>query len=181
MKKLEERFKAAIQQAAAQKNKFTLSIGVVSNVEDDVCDVGPYKNVRLRSITGDLESQLTIYPKEGSQAIVGRIDGEDRAVLIATSEVDKITAKIGDRTFLMTKDGFEFDGDAFGGMVKSPVLENQLSTMSARIDKIINALTTAPTGSSDGGATYKSGISGMISSLQKEDFSNLQNKKIKHG
>jgi hypothetical protein len=54
--------------------------------------------------------------------------------------------------------------------------------MSVRVDGIINALTNAQTGTQDGGAAYKAQIVAALSALtNKEDFSNLENKKVLHG
>ena len=44
------------------------------------------------------------------------------------------------------------------------------------------ALKTAPTAAQDGGAAFKGGIVGALSALtQKEDFSNIESDKVKHG
>ena len=53
--------------------------------------------------------------------------------------------------------------------------------MTARIDGIINAVKTAAVSPQDGGATFKSN---MIASLEmlvnKENFSQIENKKVQH-
>lgn len=59
-------------------------------------------------------------------------------------------------------------------------LKKQLTLMSGRIDKIINALTSSGVVANDGGATYKSNIKLALSELDKEDFSGMIDDKIKH-
>lgn len=59
-------------------------------------------------------------------------------------------------------------------------LKQELSKMSARIDGIINAITGSAVGSSDGGAFYKENMAKAVFTLQKEDFSNIIDDKIKH-
>lgn len=75
-----------------------------------------------------------------------------------------------------------FDGDSFGGLCKTQELQTQLGYLTARVDAIINALEQSATGSQDGGATYKTNITIALQAIvNKEDFSNIENAKIKHG
>lgn len=74
------------------------------------------------------------------------------------------------------------DGDDFGGLCKTQELQTQLGYLTARVDAIINALEQSATGSQDGGATYKTNITIALNAIaNKEDFSNIENAKIKHG
>ena len=76
----------------------------------------------------------------------------------------------------------ELFGTDAGGIVKSAELESQLNKLSARVDGIINALKNSQTTSQDGGAAYKAQITAALASLvDKEDFSNLESKKVLHG
>lgn len=76
----------------------------------------------------------------------------------------------------------ELNGTQNGGVVKAAELKKQLAILTARVDGIINALKTAPTAAQDGGASYKGGIVGVLSAItQKEDFSNIESDKVKHG
>lgn len=78
-----------------------------------------------------------------------------------------------------------FDGDNFGGMCKTVELKDQLDKLSARLDNVVTALKNSPTTAEDGGAAYKSGIGTIIDTYTethpKEDFSQIENTKIKHG
>lgn len=76
----------------------------------------------------------------------------------------------------------QLNGSSKGGLVIGPELKSQLAILSARVDALYTALTTSATGSMDGGATYKSGISAILSAItQHEDFSQIENPKITHG
>lgn len=65
-------------------------------------------------------------------------------------------------------------------MANATKLQEELIKMSTRIDTIIQAIATSPVGTADGGALYKTGMSEIVSSLIKEDFSEIIDNKIKH-
>lgn len=76
----------------------------------------------------------------------------------------------------------ELNGTQNGGVVKAQELKKQLAVLTARVDGIINALKSAPTAAQDGGASFKAGIIGVLSAItQKEDFSDIESDKVKHG
>lgn len=76
----------------------------------------------------------------------------------------------------------KFDGDGFGGLCKTVELKNQLEILSGRLDAVIDGLENSSTTAEDGGAAYKSGITAIIEAYgQKEDFSQIENTKVKHG
>ena len=110
---------------------------------------------------------------------------EDNVVSIVT---EKGSVNMSGDTLKLDIDGttLEMDGDKSvwnGGSettANAPDLKKQLTTMSARIDGIINAITSSAVAPQDGGATYKSNMSAIVSALQKEDFSNMIDDKIKH-
>lgn len=78
-----------------------------------------------------------------------------------------------------------FDGDGYGGLCKTQELKTQLDRLSARVDNIIDALENSKTAAEDGGATYKAGIKTIIDTYSelnpKEDFSQIESDKVKHG
>ena len=78
-----------------------------------------------------------------------------------------------------------FDGDGYGGLCKTQELKTQLDRLSARVDNIIDALENSGTAAEDGGATYKAGIKTIIDTYSelnpKEDFSQIESDKVKHG
>ena len=83
---------------------------------------------------------------------------------------------------ITTKDVLTLDGDDNGGVVIGPELKTQLGYLTTRVDTIINALQNAPTAAQDGGAAYKAGIASILATIvNKEDFSNIESDKVKHG
>lgn len=74
------------------------------------------------------------------------------------------------------------DGDGYGGLCKTQELKKQLDKATKRIDGIMDALKKSPTGSQDGGAAYKSGISAFLAQLtDKEDYSEIESETVLHG
>lgn len=65
--------------------------------------------------------------------------------------------------------------------VKAEKLQKQLNMMKLRIDGIINAIKTSVVVPQDGGAAYKLNMTGIVSALVSEDFSNIIDIKVKHG
>lgn len=104
---------------------------------------------------------------------------------INIDENGAITLTTEDKISVNSKKTIDFDGDKFGGLCKTQELKKQLDAFSARLDNVINALKNSQTAAEDGGATYKAGIKTIIDTYdlthQKEDFSQIENDKIKHG
>lgn len=104
MSGLEEIFKQAIKDTQKSKGKFTLMVGTVTAINDDLCTVDDYEDVRLNAIDSYLESQFTVYPKIDSKVIIGRIEGQDDCFIVQVSEIEKVVIKIDNQIFEM-KDG----------------------------------------------------------------------------
>ena len=76
----------------------------------------------------------------------------------------------------------ELNGTDFGGLIKIEELKKELAKMTARIDGIINAVKTAAVSPQDGGATFKANMVASLETLvNKENFSQIENKKVQHG
>lgn len=88
----------------------TLVIGTAKNVGDKTCtlirDGQPdLIDVRLQAIDAELPTQFFVKPKENSYVLVGIVENlHTEAVVLATSEIESITIKVGDLSFEM-KDG----------------------------------------------------------------------------
>jgi len=103
---LEELFKQAVRHSKFQTEKLNFWLGEVASVCENTCTVEPYKNVRLNSVIDNLENYITIYPKIGSKVIVGRLENSDETFLVKTSEIEKISIKIGNQIFEMQNSKF---------------------------------------------------------------------------
>ena len=112
---------------------------------------------------------------------------EDNSVTLTTKSV---SVEVKDKTAKIDVDGttVEFDGNTttFNGgsetMANATNLKQQLTTMSGRIDAIINAISSAPVAPMDGGATLKASMAATLAPhlANKENFSQMIDDKIKH-
>ena len=178
-------------------------ICVVDSVDEDARTIectpidegAPLLGVNLQA-NQEQEDGIVSFPAVGSYVLVGFISPSVATVLM-TSEVTKTMMKIGD-TEMTIEDGsvkikvkdstVEFDGTntVFNGgsevMANAQELQKQLTTMSARIDAIINAISSAPVAPMDGGATFKASLIGTLSPhlANKENFNQILDDKIKH-
>lgn len=158
----------------------------------------------------NLEIGVVSFPAKGSDVVVGFINPAVAVVLLTTeitksvitignSEItvednavslvtEKVKADISADSLKFDIDGttLEMDGSVSvwnGGSettANATDLKKQLTTMSTRIDKIINALTSSGVMANDGGAMYKTNITTALSNLKKENFSGMIDDKIKH-
>lgn len=187
------------QSGAEMYNK----ICVVDSVDEDARTIectpldegAPLLGVNLQA-NQEQEDGVVLFPAVGSYVLVGFIS-QSVATVLMTSEVTKTVIKIGD-TEMTVEDGsvmvkvkdstLEFDGTntIFNGgsevMANAQELQKQLTTMSGRIDAIINAISSAPVAPMDGGATFKASLIGTLSPhlANKENFSQILDDKIKH-
>ncbi len=128
------------------------------------------------------EVSKTVLTVGNTEAIV-----EDNSVTFAT---EKVSVEVKDKTAKIDVDGttLEFDGKTttFNGgsetMANATELKNQLTTMSGRIDAIINAISSAAVAPMDGGATFKAALVATLSPhlANKENFAQMIDDKIKH-
>jgi len=72
------------------------------------------------------------------------------------------------------------NGGELGGLIKIEEMTKQLSKMTKRIDKIIDALKNSAVAVQDGGTTYKTNITAALQDLETEDFSEIEDKIITH-
>lgn len=151
------------------------------------------------------------FPEKGTDVVVGFMSPNVAVVLLATqytktvftigeTEVvvqdksisvvnGKVKANIGEDSLKLDVDGttLEMDGSVStwnGGSettANANDLKKQLTIMSARIDALFNAIKSGVPAPMDGGAAYKTSMTGILAAAsQKEDFSNIIDDKIKH-
>lgn len=104
MSEFDQLFKKAIDTTRKGKTKLSLVSGIVKSIDGDTCVVDLFEDVRLNAIIDELDSQLTVYPKVGSEVVMGRIEGKDTMFVIGVSEIDKVIIKISNQLFEF-KDG----------------------------------------------------------------------------
>ena len=157
--------------ALGKGNEETFPAIVENNYPDkDVVDVRDlsgtlYTDVRKRSAVGSPDKGILITPGQNSSVLVSRIGRSDELFIEMFSEVESVV----------------FDNGENGGLTITPELKKQLDKVTARIDAIYNAIRNSAVAPNDGGSTFKTNMITVLSSVtDKEDFSKIENTKIKH-
>lgn len=156
------------------------------------------------------QTGVVSFPAVGSDVVVGFLSPAVAVVLLTTEisgirlKIGDTEAAVGDNSAVLktrkgsvtlTADNIKLDidgttlelekgGSTWNGgsetTANAAELQRQLNINKARVDAIINALSSSPTGTQDGGAAYKKAIALALSSLTSEDYSNIIDDKIKH-
>lgn len=156
------------------------------------------------------EVGMVAFPAVGSDVVVGFINPAVAVVVLTTEiskimlKIGNTEATVEDNSVLLktqkgaatlTADNLKFDIDGTtlelkkglstwnGGSettANATELQKQLNLNKARVDAIINALSTSPTAPQDGGSTYKGAIASALADLISEDYSKMIDDKIKH-
>lgn len=162
-----------------------------------------YEDVLLYAIeNADLKGFVTI-PAVDSRVLVSRIGSSNELYVAMLSEVDKVMLSIGDKvtaeitdaalnytndkvaleikenTVKLSADSIEFNGGELGGLVKVQELSDNLAKVTARIDGIITAIQNGIAIPQDGGTGLQKSIVALLPT-DKEDFSGIENDKVKH-
>ncbi|MCF6184357.1 MAG: hypothetical protein L3J56_06970 [Bacteroidales bacterium] len=155
--------------------------GKVVKVDEDkrTCEVEPdsgeanYVGVRLQALESENTGVLFV-PEQGSDVIIHFIDN-DESFVVKTSKVSKVE--------IITEDGdIWLNGDDFGGLIKIEELKKQLQKNTQRIDTIINVLKSTITSVAlHPNPGWSAIINPIVSALQKEDYSKIENETVKHG
>ncbi len=156
---------------------------VVISVDEneDCCDVeadGEYTDVKLRSLIEASGNRVVVYPKIGSLVLCGRLSNSNTIYVLKVSEIDKIHIKI-DKTEVVLNGSEIVFNNGSNTIAKADILKKELNKMSARIDKIIDALNNASSDSASG--TFKTSLAPLLAAISvKESFDDIENTKIKH-
>ena len=146
---LEQTIQKAIAEQSANLMIKQIVTGTVVKVEGNVCEVSRKNaptlyDVRLNAINAELDSFVTVIPKEKSFVLVGIIENlKTEAVVLRCSEVEKVNIKIGEQTLDIDKAGFVFNGGNNKGMIL-------VDKLSAEIEKLNTAISTIKTATSTG-------------------------------
>ena len=187
---LEQIIETAIRKIAKKMQFAQVVSGVAKNITETTCelhrtDAPVIFDVRLNAIDDDLQSFVTIYPKDDSDVLVGIIEGQKtEAVVLRCSEVEKVKYKIGDNTLLIDSTGVVFN-DGLNGMIDIVDLTTKVNALVQTVNALIASynshvhVTTATVGPSE--------VPGVISAIvtpaqtaatfNKSDY---ENTKIKH-
>lgn len=125
-----------------------------------------WEDVRLTAVS-DGRTNLHIKPAVGSYVICADLSrgGMSDLAVVMVSRIDLIEVGTAEHT-----------------AVKGDVLHSELDKLTHRVDTIIQAIKAATPTSGDGGAALKAAIVAALEAIPaKEDFSKIENDKIKHG
>ncbi|MBI9063285.1 MAG: hypothetical protein JEZ14_14990 [Marinilabiliaceae bacterium] len=163
----------AIEKAASAIIPVLVTEGTVIKVDKTAgtCDIErdglpELFKVRLNAVTTPGDQVMTIYPKKGSKCLVVLVENNPTdGYLLSATDIDEII----------------INGGKNGGLTITPTLVSNLDKLTARVDGIMDALQNAVVGSADGGATFKTNIIAALELItEKEDFSGIENSKVKH-
>jgi hypothetical protein len=118
--------------------------GVATEVTDTTCtltrvDAPDLFGVRLNGIDDELESYATIVPKEGSEVLVGVVEGvKTEGVVLRCSEVEKVIWKCGDSRLTFDAGGYQIERGS----------ENLKKLLSDILDAILQLTVTTSAGPS---------------------------------
>ena len=161
-------------------------INIKPAVGDNVLLLCPKDFIETIEYNRQPQKSVSCYLPYGNINMCGILikdEGDDNVkTVLSIDENGNITAQTKGNISVSSDKTVTLDGDNFGGLCKTPELKTQLDILTGRLDSVINGIKTAGVTPEDGGATFKAGIISSIEEYtQKEDFSNIENTKIKHG
>lgn len=185
---LEENFQRLIEILLKKNVPSMVSFGTVTKISSDkqYCTVerenAPtlYK-VRLNAIIGQIDSNLTIIPKVGSTVLFSLIDNDcNEAFILSSSCPEEIDIKIENTSLSIKKDQVLINEGSNGGLIKINDLISELGKLSNRVDTIFTGFSKLiPDSPGAGSAGLTAALKAIIAS-DKENFSNIENSKVKH-
>ena len=164
---------AGIRRLASKPNEIisgTVVSGSIDTGENTItvqpAEGAPVAGVRLNAITGDNNGMILI-PEEGSNVIIGSIDGPGECVLLRASEISKASVTIGDVNWVMDGDNITLQNsnvvlNLSESLLKLSTASESLFTLLRDLIKCIT-LITVPTPAGTSGAP-----------LNVPDFNSLQ-------
>ncbi len=130
--------------------------------------------VRIKSVVNSEESGIFIEPVIGSYVLLGMIEGKIASLfIVAFSEIVKYHLKT---------DLIEFNGDTFGGIVKSQMVHSEIEDLKNDINSLKQAFASWVTVPNDGGAALKVATGAWFAQpLIVPIQTDFENDKVKHG
>ncbi len=125
---------------------------------------------------------MMLYPADNSQVWIAEIDGQGKWGLIKCSNLVRMIITIGDRKLTIQGDEAFFDAGGNGGLTITPELKKQLDKNNELLTAILNVINGAPIPEPGSGAAsaLQTAFQGAVATKSLGDFSNIENKKIKH-
>lgn len=165
-------FKALMPKSA------TVTIGTVVSVNENehTCDVArdgqpTLFNCRLNAVVDTLSSHVTALPAVGSFVLCLLLD-ETEALIISTSEVEKLSVKIGSSTLLVDKSEIVMNDGSLGGLIKIGELTGKLNELVNKFNAHTHPVST--TGSASAQTGTASATTAPASPFKQSDYENLK-------
>lgn len=139
-----------IKQLIEKHIPITLDIGIVKEVEEDICHVESqttekdYFDCRINAIEKNEGDRFKITPKKGSSVVFGIFKDTEKAIIISVSEVEKIEAVIDSTDFLIDEEGYQIVRDDINlkdVLKQGFVNQNKLNQ---EVQKILVSIGTSP-------------------------------------
>jgi hypothetical protein len=165
--------KEILTRTARQAVNLTMVRCIVKEVyqQSQTCDVEPLNGdaeilgVKLKAREDSEPDGIVVYPAIGSDVVVGFTDGNDTdAFVLVFSDFDQVL----------------IDGGQNEGLVKLPVLRDEIQKLNNFLLAIKNTFSTWAPVASDGGAALKAAMNAALANVQTADLSNAGNGKFKH-
>lgn len=125
--------------------------------------------VRLNAVIGGGNGdRFTVVPSVGSRVLVLTLGEETETVILATSGIEKVTAKTGDVTFEMSSSGIVMNGGGLGGMI-------DIAKLTEKVNGLVTAFNNHTHAVSTGGTATPP--AGKATALSRGDY---EDERIKH-
>jgi len=185
---MEEKFQRLIELLLKRSLPAMVCIGTVTEEAEDKqsCTVerenAPtlYK-VRLNAIIGELENNVTVVPALKSKVLCSLIDNDvNEAFVLSCEKPEEINVKLSETTLVINQEGVVINGGDLGGMIKIEELTKNLDKLTKRVDTIYNGFKgLTPDPPLAGSAAVTAALKAIVSP-PTEDFSKLEDSKVKH-
>lgn len=167
-----DNFKRALAKGMGQhmRNELNAQIefAVVESVQENTCTVQMLtdnEGVLTEGISTMISGNTNIRPKLKSKCLVAHIMNDDsEGLLIWCDEIE----------------GLHMNGDEHGGLCITPKLVTEVNKLKAWMNAVQQAFNSWVVAPSDGGAALKA-LSTTFTNMQQPDFSQIENKTVKHG
>jgi hypothetical protein len=142
--------KEIIEELIRQNIPLTLDVGIVKKVSGDSCQIESlttekdFFKCRLNAVEKNVNEYLKCTPKINSTVVFGIFKDTEKAIIISTSEVDKIEYKVGSSFLEIDKDGFKLFREEINlkNVIKEG-LENQ-NKVNEVLQKVVVAIGISP-------------------------------------
>lgn len=176
---------AAGEVAAVDKSARTIDVRLVS-------DGRTLEGVRLQAVESRTTG-LVVFPPVGSAVIVAELEAvQSEAVVIAQAETEAVELDVNGKAALtidaagavsLDAEKITLNGEGFGGLVKLPVLQQEIGKISNYLNTLRTTLSSpsTPVTPNDGGKTFGAAVGAALGPLPLPNLQNAGNDNIKHG